>query len=57
MLYPSELQPLFKRILHFYYNAPLDSPSGLSAKSSNALISKEKDNHCETELRIGTEVS
>ena len=56
MLYPSELQPLFKRILHFYYNAPLDSPFGLSAKSPKSLISKEKNNHCETELGTGTKV-
>src|SRR6267143_4105684 len=47
MLYPSELQPLIKRLLHFYYNAPLDSSVGLSKKFSNSMISNEKDNNCE----------
>ena len=57
MLYPSELQPLVKRLLHFYYNAPSDSSSGNSTKFSNSLNSNEKDNHRESNLRPGTAVS
>jgi hypothetical protein len=57
MLYPSELQPLIKRLLHFYYTAPLDWSIGLSKKFSNSMISNEKDNHRENNLRPGTAVS
>jgi hypothetical protein len=57
MLYPSELQPLIKRLLHFYYNAPVDSSVGLSKMFSNSMKSNEKDNHCENNLRPGIAVS
>jgi hypothetical protein len=57
MLYPSELQPLIKRLLHFYYNAPLDWSIGLSKKFSNSMISNEKDNNRENNFRPGTAVS
>jgi hypothetical protein len=57
MLYPSELQPLIKRVLRFYYNAPLDSSVGLSKKFSNSMILNERDNNRENNLRPGTAVS
>jgi hypothetical protein len=57
MLYPSELQPLIKRLLHFYYNAPPDSSFGLSIKFSNSMNSNEKDKHRANALRRGTKVS
>lgn len=57
MLYPSELQPLIKRLLHFYCNAPLDWSIGLSKKFSNSMISNEKDDHCENNLRPEIAVS
>jgi hypothetical protein len=57
MLYPSELQPFIKRVLRFYYNAPLDSSVRLSKKFSNSMISNEKDINRESDLRPGTAVS
>jgi len=57
MLYPSELQPLIKRLLHFYYNAPSDSSFGLSIKLWNSMNLNEKDKHCENELRTEAKVS
>ena len=56
MLYPSELQPLIKRLLHFYNNASLDWSIGLSKRFSNSIISNEKDNNRENALRPGTAV-
>jgi len=57
MLYPSELQPLIKRLLRFYYNAPSGWLSSFSIKFSNSMSSNEKDNHRRSKLRMGTEVS
>jgi hypothetical protein len=50
MLYPSGLQPLVKRLLHFYYNASPDSFFGRSTKFSNAMNLNEKGDNCENGL-------
>ena len=39
MLYPSELQPLIKRLLQIYYNAPFARSSGRSKNFSPILPS------------------
>jgi hypothetical protein len=57
MLYPSELQPLATRLLHFYYNTRLDRSHGLSIRLWNSMNANEKDHLSESTQRTGTEVS
>ena len=57
MLYPSELQPLVTRLLHFYYDTRLDRPHGLSIMLWNSMNANEKDYLSESTQRTGTEVS